>query len=85
MPEPKITDFQQRVLDLMPKFPGQISVRKLVTKVYDHQGYPGWKKFRGQTTAVSKALWKLQKMGLVGWPNRPYDVDSFRKLYWQKS
>lgn len=85
MTKPKPTDFQKRVLKLVPDFPSEISLTKLAIKVYGQCPgcYPGWKKSRGRKTAVSKALWRLEKLGLVRWPHHG-QFNNYRNMYWQK-
>lgn len=73
----EITEFMQRVLDAVPYFPGEIHIVRVVNKIYGN--WESRRKQRGRKAAVSKALWKLYKLGEVGWRRK---VFGFRENYW---
>lgn len=78
-----MTDFQKKVLRYVPKWPGKRSVRNIVTKVYD-DGWQGWRKARGRTIAVIRALNKLQDYKLVTWNSHPLSKN-WQAVYWYKT
>ena len=83
MTEPKLTDFQKKVLRHVPKWPGQMSINKIVSRVYD-DGWQGWKKARGRKTAVSKALNQLQRYKLIDWNPHPFSDDWWPEYWWKR-
>ena len=82
MTQPKLTDFQKKVLRHVPKWPGERSVISIVSKVYD-DGWQGWKKARGRKIAVIRALYILKNYKLVNWNPHPTSKH-WRAEYWFK-
>ncbi len=83
MTEPKLTDFQKKVLRHVPKHPGERSTRNIVTKVYG-SGWEGWKKARGRKIAVLRALHKMLLLKLVGWNPHLLSKEWSKEYWYQK-